>query len=144
MRSLRAWAKRLAGALGSGRREREMAEEFESHLQLHIDDNIRAGMTPAQARRHALLKFGPLESVKEEYRDRSGVALAGRAAQDLRFAARLLRKAPTFSVTAIVTIALAVGVNAAIFTVLNAAALQALPLPGGDRIVSVSLALEGG
>src|SRR5207344_341087 len=64
-------------------------------------------------------------------------------AQDLRVAARLLRKAPGFSVTAIVTIALAVGVNAAIFTVLNAAALQQLPVPAGDRLATVSIGFEG-
>jgi predicted permease len=144
MRSLRAWIRRLTGTLNASRREREMAAEFESHLQLHIDDNIAAGMSPADARRQALLKFGAMEAVKEQFRDRGGFPLVTRIGQDLRFAARLLRKAPAFSVTAIVTIALGVGVNAAIFTVLNAAALQALPLPVGDRLVTVSMALEGG
>jgi predicted permease len=144
MRSIRAWIRRLAGTLNGSRREREMAAEFESHLQLHIDDNIGAGMSPAEARRQALLKFGGMEAVKEQYRDRGGFPFITRVAQDLRFAARLLRKAPAFSITAIVTIALGVGVNAAIFTVLNAAALQALPLPGGDRLVTVSIGFEGG
>ena len=144
MRRLRAWAIRLATALAPARREREMADEFASHLQLHIDDNIRSGMTPAEARRQALVKFGPVEAVKEAYRDRAAWPALGRIGQDLRFAGRLLRQAPTFSVTAIVTIALAVGVNTAIFTILNAAALQALPLPGGDRLTSIALALEGG
>ncbi len=144
MRHLRAWVRRFTGTLTASRRERDMAAEFESHLQLHIDDNIAAGMSPGEARRHALLKFGAVEAVKEQYRDRGGFPFITRLAQDLRFAARLLRKAPAFSVTAIVTIALGVGVNAAIFTVLNAAALQPLPLPGGERLVSVSLRLEGG
>jgi predicted permease len=144
MRSLRAWIRRLTGTLNPSRREREMAAEFESHLQLHIDDNMAAGLSPAEARRQALLKFGPVEAVKEQYRDRGGFPFVTRIAQDLRFAARLLRKAPAFSVTAIVTIALGVGVNAAIFTVLNAAALRALPLPGGDRLVTVSIGMEGG
>src|SRR4029077_19443646 len=115
-----------------------------AHLQLHVDDNIRAGMTPDEARRQALLKFGPVEAVKEQYRDRAGFPLVARFAQDVRFAARLLRKAPAFSATAIVTIALAVGANAAIFTVLNAAALQSLPVPQGERLVTVTMRSDGG
>jgi predicted permease len=142
MRRLRAFAMRFAGLFGSGRREREMADEFASHLEMHIDDNIRAGMSPQEARRQALLRFGPMEGVKDTYRDRSSWPAAGRIAQDVRFAFRLLRKSPIFSLTAVVTIALGVGVNAAIFSVLNAAALQSLRVPGGDRLVSVSLSLQ--
>src|SRR4051812_27779024 len=69
MRTLRAWIRRLAGTVAASRREREMADEIASHLQLHVDDNVRAGMTPDEARRQALLKFGGMEAVKEEYRD---------------------------------------------------------------------------
>ena len=78
MRWLRAWIRRFGGTLNAARREREMAAEFESNLQLHIDDNIAAGMPPAEARRQALLKFGPLEAVKDQYRDRSGFPLVTR------------------------------------------------------------------
>lgn len=143
MRRLRAAVRRLVGTFARSRREREMAEEFDAHLQLHVDDNIRAGMTPVEARRQALLKFGGLEAIKEQHRDRGGYPVVSHLLQDLRFAARLLRKAPGFSVTAIVTIALAVGVNAAIFTVLSAAALQPLPVPAGDRLATVSISFEG-
>jgi predicted permease len=143
MRQIRASLLRLLGTFGTSRRERELADELESHLQLHIDDNIRAGMAPAEARRHALLKFGGMEAVKEQHRDRGGFPALRHIGQDLRFAVRLLRKAPGFSITAIVTIALAVGVNAAIFTVLNAAALQQLPVPTGDRLATVSIGFEG-
>ena len=144
MRPLRAWLRRLGGSLFASRHERELADEIAAHLQLHIDDNIRAGMTPGEARRQALLKFGAVEAIKEQYRDRAAFAAVTRLRQDVRFALRLLRKAPAFSATAIATIALAVGVNAAIFTVLNAAALQSLPVPGGDRLVTVTFAAEGG
>jgi predicted permease len=143
MRFIRASLLRLLGTFSGSRRDRELADELESHLQMHIDDNIHAGMTPAEARRQALLKFGAMEAIKEQHRDRGGVPILRHIVQDLRFAARLLRKAPGFSVTAIVTIALAVGVNAAIFTVLNAAALQRLPVPAGDRLASVSISFEG-
>ena len=142
MRRVRALIVRLGGVFGSSRREREMAAEFASHLEMHIDDNIRAGMSPQEARRQALVRFGSMEGAKETYRDRSSWPAVGRVAQDLRFAARLLRKSPIFSLTAVVTIALGVGVNAAIFSVLNAAALQPLRVPGGDRLVSVSLSLQ--
>jgi predicted permease len=143
MRAARAWALRLAGTFARARREREMAEEFASHLQLHVDDNIRAGMAPDEARRQALLKFGGLEAARDAYRDRAGLPVVARVGQDLRFAARLLRKAPAFSAVAIITIALAVGVNAAIFTIVNAVALQPLGVPGGGRLVTVSQQLDG-
>jgi len=143
MRRLRAAMARFTGIFTASRREREMADELESHLALHIDDNIRAGMAPAEARRQALLKFGPVESVKEAYRDRAGIPVVSHLAQDLRFALRLLRKAPGFSITVVITIALAVGVNAAIFTVLNAAALQPLRVPQAEDLAAVALRLEG-
>jgi predicted permease len=143
MRFIRAAVVRLAGTFTSSRRERELAAELESHLQLHIDDNLRAGMSPAEARRHAILKFGGVEGIKEQHRDRSGIPVLRHVAQDLRFALRLLRKAPGFSLTAVATIALAVGVNAAIFTVLNAAALQPLPVPEGHRLATLAISFEG-
>jgi predicted permease len=143
MRLIRAALMRLVGTFAGSRRERELAEELESHLQMHIDDNVRAGLSPAEAKRHALLKFGAIEAIKEQHRDRGGYPILSHFMQDLRFAARLLRKAPGFSVTVIVTIALAVGVNAAIFTVLNAAALQPLPVPEGDRLATVAINFQG-
>ncbi|MEO6238874.1 MAG: ABC transporter permease [Vicinamibacterales bacterium] len=143
IRFIRAALRRLAGTFTGSRRDRDLAEELESHLQLHIDDNVRSGMRPADARRAALVRLGPIEAIKEEYRDRRGVPVLAHVGQDLRFAARLLRKAPGFSVTAIVTIALAVGVNAAIFTILNAAALQPLAVPDGGRLATVAIGFEG-
>jgi putative ABC transport system permease protein len=143
MRKIRASLLRLLGTFAGSRRERELADELESHLQFHVDDNIRAGMSPGEARRQALVRFGPMEAIKEQHRDRAGFPVLRHIGQDLRFAARLLRKAPGFSVTAIVTIALAVGVNAAIFTILNAAALQPLPVPEGDRLATLGISFEG-
>src|SRR4051812_35850947 len=143
MKNLRAFFRRVTGTMSSSRRDREMADEIECHLQLHIDDNVRAGMTPTEARRHALLKFGPVERMKDDYRDRAGLPVVRHIGQDLRFAARLLRKAPLFSVAAIVTIALSIGVNAAVFTVFNAAALQPLRTPQSDALLTVALRLEG-
>jgi predicted permease len=143
IRVIRATLLRVLGTFGGSRSERELADELQSHLQLHIDDNLRAGMSPAEARRQALVKFGGMEAIKEQHRDRGGLPVLRHIVQDLRFALRLLRKAPGFSITAIVTIALAVGVNAAIFTVLNAAALQSLPVPEGHRLVTLAISFEG-
>ena len=144
MRTVRAWLRRLASAFTAARREREMREEFDANLQLHIDDNLRAGMTPQEARRAAMRRFGSLEAAKEAYRDRAGLPVATHVARDLRYAARGLRKTPAFSVTVLVTVVLAIGVNASIFTVLDAAAVQPLRTPDAGALVSVSLRLDGG
>ena len=71
IRQLRAWVVRLAGLFGRGGSDRELAEELESHLQMHIEDNIRAGLSPGEARRQALIKLGGVEQTKEEYRRRN-------------------------------------------------------------------------
>jgi hypothetical protein len=92
MRRVRAWLPRLAGVFGARRRGRDFDEELESHLQLHVDDNIRAGMTAQAARRAAVLKRGGLEGKREAYRDRSTFSFAEHLAQDARYTVRQLAK----------------------------------------------------
>jgi macrolide transport system ATP-binding/permease protein len=92
MRRLRAWLVRLRGTLAP--RPDDFAAEIDSHLQLHIDDNLRAGMPPAAARRDALLKLGGLAQTQERYRDRQGIPALDALRQDLVFALRMLRKNP--------------------------------------------------
>src|ERR1017187_3447260 len=84
MRLLRTVLARLAAWFGKTRREREWTAEFESHLRLHIDDNLRAGMSPEEARRQALVKFGSVESVKESMRDRATFVWIDTSWQDVR------------------------------------------------------------
>ncbi len=71
MRRVRAWFIRITGIFGKSQRDQELSAELESHLQLHIDDNVRAGMSPQEARRRAIIKLGGVESTKESYRDAS-------------------------------------------------------------------------
>src|SRR6266852_9188799 len=92
MRTLRALLVRLGSWLGKTRRERDWTAEFESHLQMHIDDNLRAGMSPEEARRQALIKFGGVEWVKESMRDRATFVWFDTTWQDIRYALRSLRR----------------------------------------------------
>ena len=106
MRRLRVWIARLGGMVTRRRRNQEIADEIESHLQMHVDDNIRAGMTPEQARRCAILRLGRVESVKEAYGDRSTIPVLEHLVQDTRFAIRQLVTRPGFTITAVLMLAL--------------------------------------
>src|ERR1700735_2154246 len=91
MNILRKYLSRLRSVFNKTKQDRELAVEIESHLQFHIDDNLRAGMSPGEARRQALLKFGGVESAKESCRERRGLPWLETTQQDLRFALRSLR-----------------------------------------------------
>jgi hypothetical protein len=106
MRPLRAVIARLRGLFGKSRRDREREEEIQEHLRMHIDDNVRAGMNPDEARREALLKFGGIEPAKEAYRDRRGLPWLETLWQDLRHGVRALGKQPGFTAVVVLTLAL--------------------------------------
>jgi predicted permease len=135
MRRLRALLSRVSGLFGGTAREREIADELDSHLQMHIEDNLRAGMTAEQARRGAVLRLGGVERTKQAYRERSTLPQMENVLQDLRFAVRQLRKHPGFTVTAVLTLALGIGASTAVFSLVNMILLKPSPYPNANRVV---------
>src|SRR5437867_5568333 len=138
MRKMRAWLLQFSGLFRKERRDRELAAEMDSHLQMHIEDNIRAGMSTAEARREALMKLGGVEQTKEMVRERRGLPLVDALVQDLRFGTRMLGKNRGFAAVAVLTLALGIGVNTAIFTAFDALVLRPLPVKDPNTLAAVS------
>lgn len=137
MKILRTWFLRFSGLFSKSHRERDFAAEIEAHLQMQIDDNLRSGMAPEEARREALLKLGGVEQTRQAYRERGTVPFFESVAQDLRFACRQLIKNPGFAVTAVFVLALGMGASVAIFAFVDAALLKPLPYRDPARLVGV-------
>ena len=137
MRKLRAALVRLGGWWGREGRESELREELEAHFQMHVEDNLRAGMSPARARREAVLRFGGVESAKESVRSGWTVGFLEITRQDLVYAVRGLRKNPAFALTAILSLALGIGASVSIFTVADNLLIRPLPYHDPGRLVMV-------
>jgi len=137
MRRWRAALLRIAGLWRGRADDRDVADELDAHLQFQIDDNLRAGMTPDEARRHALVKLGGLNLVQEQHRDRRGLPLLDTLVRDLRYAARVLGTHPTFAAAAILTLALGIGANTAMFSLADATAFRPPDVPRAGELVRI-------
>lgn len=143
MRALRRFLTRLTALVLRRDLDDRLREELEQHIAMQTADNVRAGMPAEEARRQAVLKFGSIESVAERYRDERRLPLLDEVTQDVRYAFRQLRKAPVFALTATLTLALGIGVNTTMFTVVYGVLLKDLPYPESDRLMRLVQAHSG-
>jgi predicted permease len=134
MNSLRVLASRLVASLFRRRRDRELSDEIQAHLDALTDDYVRGGMSLAAARAAARREFGGVMQMRETYRDQRGLPLVDALQQDLRYAWRTLLKARGFTLVVVLTLAIGIGANTAIFSVLNAVMFRPLPVPNPEEL----------
>ena len=120
------------------RMERELDVELRDHVERQVTDYVRAGLSEQEARRRTRIEFGGVEQIKETCRDARGTRWLDETWQDLRFAVRALRSAPLVTAVVILSLALGIGANTAIFSLVNGLLLRSLPVPAADRLATLA------
>src|SRR5687768_342778 len=134
---------RVAGFFTGHSADDELRDELQAHLEMETAENIRRGMPPDQARRKAVLASGGLTQAVEAVHDRRGLPWVESVAGDVRYAFRALRHSPAFATIVVVTLALGIGANTAIFSVVRGVLLKPLPHRDGDRLVYLRQSMDG-
>jgi macrolide transport system ATP-binding/permease protein len=137
MRKLRTLFFRLGSLLHRQHDDGQFAAELDAHIQMQVEDNIRSGMSPEEARRAALVKLGGIEATRQAYRDQASLPWLETIGQDLRYTVRQLRNNPGFATTALLVLALGMGTAIAIFSFVDAALIKPLPYRDASRLVVI-------
>ena len=138
MKAFKVWIKRLKGLASRRDQHGDFAAEMESHAAMHIADNIRSGMTEAEARRQASLKLGRVTAAEEAYREQKSIPVLENLLLDLRYAWFQLRKAPGFSIAAVLTLAIAIGAVTSVFSGVYSLLIRPLPFPDSASLLWIS------
>jgi hypothetical protein len=131
------WIKRIRSIVHRSELEHNLNDELQLHIELKTQENIEAGMSPEEARYAALKAFGRIEQKKEQCRDADRLRFIEDLIQDFRFGLRQLHHNPGFTAVAVITLALGIGANAAIFSVVDAVLLNPLPYRRSSQLVMV-------